>query len=340
MKMQVTYIVQAFKLFICPVNIERYKNKVINIASEFRSFLGEHNFLEIPTPNSKSCQAIITRFEEDNILAIDNAYVGHLEDIKKLGDLTINTGDCLLVGDMHCQEHDVLVAPKMGTYTVWIRRYCQSSVGSNEFAIFSHELIFFNRDNSIPNLRLKHVSMRIGMVFRTCSLGFLFYNPFSLDNYIKKVGTDIPILDRFTGTDEGEILMKEGAILPIIGIQSRTYRLIIRTKTDAEIDDEWVGLKISPSRRYILNSNPSNALILADADLLHSWEPDRAFLASLFINKGPKIVDVCGYVKASRRWNVPTLVTYEIVIADGELLPNEIDEPLINEDLFSMYLNQ
>jgi hypothetical protein len=336
--MQVTYLTQANKLFVAPVPANHYENQVTNLSSPIRPLLRPENLLELSTPRERAPQAIVIRFGEKSFLAIDPMYVGTAENTRRLGKLTIQPGDVILVGDLSGSEHDVFTAPLPGVYTVWLRRYVMRSCGADTFEFFSHELILVDQSKEDLNLDIpQQRSHHLGLIFRTASLGFVLYNPAILEDYIRRVGTSNPLLDKFTSTDDGEQLIAQGAIIPVLGIQSRTYRLIVRRSDDEPSDKEWLGESITPPRKYALTGDPTGAIVLADADILLSWEPDRAICTFIPVGPGPKCAEIVGYVKVSRRWNVPIFISYEIILSDTEQLPRTSDEPLINEDLFVLY---
>lgn len=75
---------------------------------------------------------------------------------------------------------------------------------------------------------------------------------------------------RLTTSDEGEKVVDQGIVLPIIGINDSSYRVIVRLAGEASpVPSELVIL-----RNAVFPLRVTGRVVLADLAVLHEWYPD------------------------------------------------------------------
>ncbi|NHZ95822.1 hypothetical protein [Massilia sp. CCM 8734] len=119
---------------------------------------------------------------------------------------------------------------------------------------------------------------------------------------------------RLTGTDEGERVVEQGIVLPIIGINDSSYRVIVRLAGEASaIPDQLIVV-----RNASFPLRVTERLIIADLAVFLEWYPEQGW-QRVDVAPGCYAVAVNGFRKVDN--NVVVDFGFEIVLTSAATLP-------------------
>ncbi len=150
----------------------------------------------------------------------------------------------------------------------------------------------------------------------TDELGFLLVRRQQMDRFVERLDTHLSLLERFTTTEDGNDLMRLGAVCPVLGIHAWTYRIAVGTARVSA----WAGPLVA--RRGPYNCGAPGNLELMLGRGLEKWpgaslplEADLAWFDIDVHSTGPAGEGVGTYVLRPRRRS-----------------DHGVADPMINED--------
>jgi len=159
----------------------------------------------------------------------------------------------------------------------------------------------------------------------TDTLGFLLVRREVMETYAETVGSHDRILDRFTATEDGNELMKRGALFPAIGLTPWTYRIVLGRPAQLG----WIGNKVAERGPYFCGAPGNLELMLGGA--LNSWPGDSRSLPE---HNDLSWFRVELYASGPHGTGVGTFVLTPCGSAP------EVDEPLINADPATLWVDR
>ena len=144
--------------------------------------------------------------------------------------------------------------------------------------------------------------------------GIVIFDPMLLCGFYPGIAIGENLYRRFTQTDDGDKVVEQGIVLPIIGINDSIYRVLIRDETErSRVDPELI---IFSNSEFPLKIT-SQAIITDMASLLE-WNPDEEW-QELEIPVGNYSVAINGFRKIEN--NAIVDFGFEIVFAKRGALP-------------------
>ena len=101
--------------------------------------------------------------------------------------------------------------------------------------------------------------------------GFALCDPDGLDIFAGGSAIGVDLLTRFTDSEDGDFISKNGIAIPIVGLEEGYYTLVVRNDTDKSL------LKSSPrkvSKGWVLHA-PTGRVCLCGLGYLKDWNPNN-----------------------------------------------------------------
>ena len=144
--------------------------------------------------------------------------------------------------------------------------------------------------------------------------GIVIFDPSVLAGYFCEINLGDNLYARFVGSDEGERVVEQGIVLPVLGLDDGIYSIILRT------DKEPRG--IDP--KTIIVSNATFPLkivtkaVISDMATLREWAPGENW-REVMLSPGNYAVTVNGFRVIARREIID--FGFEFVFEETEELP-------------------
>ncbi len=151
--------------------------------------------------------------------------------------------------------------------------------------------------------------------------GMIIFDPERLQNYYSGIDAGTNLYRKFTTTDDGDEVVKQGILVPIMGINDSTYPVIVRMAGEASIvPDDLIILRNSAFPFHV-----KGRAVIADMEVLMDWNVELGWqdiavspgFYSVAINGFREIVEdkaeVYGYVVAK--------YGFEVVLTPTDKLP-------------------
>ena len=144
--------------------------------------------------------------------------------------------------------------------------------------------------------------------------GIVVFDPSFLEGYFSKINPGDNLFERFVRSDEGERVVEQGIVLPVLGLNDGIYSIILRT------DKEPRG--IDP--KTIIVSNATFPLkivtkaVISDMATLREWAPGENW-REVMLSPGNYAVTVNGFRVIARREIID--FGFEFVFEETEELP-------------------
>ncbi len=163
----------------------------------------------------------------------------------------------------------------------------------------------------------------------SCSgYGFIICNETELDRYSQETATH-NLLIRFTSTEDGSRLMGDGTLLPVLGIQAWSYRLIVADHAVCSTELAFLGSEVLGDRFYRLTGDGKHVQIF-DAQSLKNWTARERVCEEMAIEAGLYRLRIFAAGEHGEDW----LPSYVLDLTkDG----HPMSDPLINEDPGSLF---
>ncbi|QJE00291.1 hypothetical protein HH212_09885 [Massilia forsythiae] len=104
--------------------------------------------------------------------------------------------------------------------------------------------------------------------------GIVIFDPERLKEYYGNIDIGTNLLKRFTTTNEGEEVIKQGIVTPIIGINDSAYKVFVR--------EDHEQSEIHPNSIILSNSffplGITNRAVISDLSTLYEWYPDENWI--------------------------------------------------------------
>lgn len=144
--------------------------------------------------------------------------------------------------------------------------------------------------------------------------GIVLFDPTVLSAYDPRIRTGDNLYRRFTRTDDGDAVVEQGIVVPILGINDSMYRIVVR--------DEHEASPLDPATIIVTNGvfplTVSERLAIADMACLLEWDAAGPW-QWLDVRPGCYAVTIRGFRRIEHR--EVTEFGYEIVIAQRDRLP-------------------
>lgn len=103
--------------------------------------------------------------------------------------------------------------------------------------------------------------------------GIVLFDPQALEDFYKTIEIGENLYARFAKTDDGDKVVENGIIIPIIGINDSSYRVILRDNDEPSI--------INPELIIVSNEifpfKITNQAVISDIATFLEWEPDEGW---------------------------------------------------------------
>lgn len=145
--------------------------------------------------------------------------------------------------------------------------------------------------------------------------GIVLFDPSLLNKFYDQIAPGENLYRRFTQTDDGEKVVEQGIIVPIIGINDSVYRVIVRENNEKSIVPEDDIIVTNAAFPF----NVTDYAVVADMSILLEWYPDENW-SKASVSPGDYQVQVNGFRKI-----VDGIVEdfgYEFVLSRCESLPS------------------
>ena len=144
------------------------------------------------------------------------------------------------------------------------------------------------------------------------------------ERYGPKLRKGSNLLKRYTTTDEGDSVIREGLVLPILSIKDDDYMVVVRTK-----DEEWGRPQKSVLKTGIFPLRVQNQLVVTDLSDLNYWSGEGDWL-TIPAAPGYYSVTVHGYEVEGEQ---DLGGCYELVLVPQETIPHLTADPYAEMDI-------
>lgn len=163
-------------------------------------------------------------------------------------------------------------------------------------------------------------------VFSCSSHGFVICNRKEIELYAKSLRSS-NLISQFTSTEDGAVLMRQGYIMPVLGIHAWSYRVVVSDVLALPDCVQNFGRSVIEGRLYnLVGSGALNEMCVYDAQWLSNWSEKIELCDPIYIRGGSYRLDVYASGSHGSDW-LPTYLFCRI----GDSAKN-ISAPLINED--------
>jgi hypothetical protein len=144
--------------------------------------------------------------------------------------------------------------------------------------------------------------------------GIVIFDPVLLGCIRPEIGCGENLYQRFTQTNEGDEVVKQGIVVPIIGINDSIYRVLIRDEAErSQVDPELIVVSNHGFPLKIV----SQAVITDLASFLE-WNPEEDW-QKINVSPGDYSVRINGFRKIKNKEVVD--FGFEVVLGGRECLP-------------------
>ncbi|NHZ40524.1 hypothetical protein [Massilia aquatica] len=157
--------------------------------------------------------------------------------------------------------------------------------------------------------------------------GIIIFDPERLQHYYSGIEAGTNLYRKFTTTEDGDEVVKQGILVPIMGINDSTYPVIVRMADEESlIPEDLIVLSNSAFPLHV-----KGRAVIADMEVLMDWDVGPGWqdiaispgLYSVAINGFRKIVEdkaaVYGYVVAKYGFEVVLTPTNALPECTGSL---------------------
>ncbi|MCK6587427.1 MAG: hypothetical protein HUU21_16535 [Polyangiaceae bacterium] len=146
--------------------------------------------------------------------------------------------------------------------------------------------------------------------------GIVLFDPDLLQKrYGGRIDEGTDLFTKFTTTDEGDVVLTEGLIVPVLAIDDAPYKVIVRRSDEAEIP---AGSVVAENGIYPLRV--SKRLVVADLVVLKEWTEDLGW-QDVPAQAGTYAVTVRGFRNVDASGKRIIEAGYEIVLDARPMLP-------------------
>lgn len=157
--------------------------------------------------------------------------------------------------------------------------------------------------------------MWIGTVF-TDANGIVLFDPGRLrERYGGSIAERTDLFTKFIATDEGDEVLKEGIVVPILSIDDAGYEVVVRRASEAYTPP---GVALVENGVYPLRV--SDRLVIADIAVLRDWA-DGLGWEDVSVPAGIYAVTIRGFQELDVSGRTILHAGYEIILAAQECLP-------------------
>ncbi|ATQ78335.1 hypothetical protein CR152_30380 [Massilia violaceinigra] len=144
--------------------------------------------------------------------------------------------------------------------------------------------------------------------------GIVVFDDKGLQAYFGNIAEGDNLYRRFTTTDDGDKVVEQGIVIPIIGVNDSSYRVSVRMAGEPSIvPDELIIV-----RNASFPLRVTDRLIIADLAVFLEWYPEEGW-QRIDIAPGCYAVAVNGFRKVEN--NVVVDFGFEIVLTPADALP-------------------
>lgn len=99
--------------------------------------------------------------------------------------------------------------------------------------------------------------------------GIVLFDPEALKNFYSEIDIGTNLYFRFTRTDDGDAVVQQGIIIPIIGINDSIYKVFLRFSTETSKIDPTTIIASNGDFPFRVNSQA----VITDMASLLEWDP-------------------------------------------------------------------
>lgn len=144
--------------------------------------------------------------------------------------------------------------------------------------------------------------------------GIVMFDDKSLQAYFGQIAEGDNLYTRLTTSDDGDKVVEQGIVVPIIGVNDSFYRVVVRMAGEASVvPDELIIV-----RNASFPLRVTGRLIIADLAVFLEWYPEQGW-QRVDVAPGCYAVAVNGFRKVDN--NVVVDFGFEIVLTPAATLP-------------------
>ena len=144
--------------------------------------------------------------------------------------------------------------------------------------------------------------------------GIVLFDYSLLEEYFGKIEIDENLYRKFITTKDGDEVVKQGIVVPIVGINDSSYNVVIRFSDEvSEIKDELIIFENGEFPLHV-----KNKIVVADLAVLLEWDPGAGWI-ELNIPTGFYGVTIRGWQKIEN--NEVSNYGFEIILRESSTLP-------------------
>jgi len=145
--------------------------------------------------------------------------------------------------------------------------------------------------------------------------GIVLFEPTLLTEFYTQINLDDNLYERFVRTDDGDKVVNQGIVVPILAINDGIYRVIMRDVNEkSPIPENLIIVNNSTFPLKVVNR-----AILADMSILLEWSPEDNWHET-YIEPGNYQVQIKGFREVIN--NVVEDYGFEFVLTKCESLPD------------------
>lgn len=144
--------------------------------------------------------------------------------------------------------------------------------------------------------------------------GIAIFDPKLLQRFYGEIGIGENLYERFIRTDDGDKIVAQGIVVPILSINDSTYKIFLRNENEpSSLDPE-----IIVTSNEVFPLKISHHAVITDMASLLEWDPDEDW-QTLDTPPGAYSVRINGFRLIEN--NLVTDFGFEIVLTESETLP-------------------
>lgn len=163
--------------------------------------------------------------------------------------------------------------------------------------------------------------------------GIIIFDCEGIQKFFSGIEPGTNLYQRFTTTDDGDELVKQGILIPIMGINDSIYRVIVRMEDEeSPVPNDLIIVTNSAFPLHV-----TGRVVIADMVLLLDWSVDESW-QDLTIPIGFYSVTINGFRKIVD--SVVVEFGFEVVFTPADELPKFTGQLATNMQVDELYLQE